>query len=129
MKKIGSHFLDFFIAFCAVYGGIGIYKTGWLYHYRQPVPRSAGLLLASIGIGIVIYKGYRFILRTEQSSDLVVKQDYICPKCEEIVEYNETKDIKCPVCATKMEPLKGFYERHPAVTEGTAEGGRTKLTD
>ena len=63
MEKIGSHLLDFFIAVCAVYGGVGIYKTGWLFHYGQPVPKSAGLLLVAVGVGIIIYKGYHYITK------------------------------------------------------------------
>jgi hypothetical protein len=39
-------------------------------------------------------------------------QVYICPECEEIVE-RSGDEVFCPKCGTKMEPLKGFYERHP----------------
>ena len=41
------------------------------------------------------------------------KAMYICPKCEAVHSYAEVKDEVCPVCGAKMEPLKGFYKRHP----------------
>ena len=37
----------------------------------------------------------------------------ICPKCEAVKPHAEVTDEVCPVCGAKMEPLKGFYERHP----------------
>ncbi len=40
-------------------------------------------------------------------------ETFICPECEEIVERSGEDEVFCPKCGTKMEPLKGFYERHP----------------
>lgn len=37
----------------------------------------------------------------------------ICPKCEDVFKWNETQTQTCPKCQTKLENLKGFYERHP----------------
>ena len=67
---------------------------------RKPV----GYSMMAVGCFLLIYTTFGKWQNTTT---------YICPKCEETVEDIEGKDIYCPKCGTKMEPLKGFYERHP----------------
>jgi hypothetical protein len=41
------------------------------------------------------------------------KENLICPTCEELFRCTESLGDKCPKCRTKLEPLEGFYKRHP----------------
>ena len=86
---------------------IWINKGGSL--YRQPVSQVAGIVLIIFGLFLLI-----FCVVKPQS---VTSKKYICPKCEEIVERSGKEEVLCPKCGTKMEPLKGFYERHPGLNE------------
>ena len=78
--------------------------------YRQPVPQIAGVALTIFGLFLLVIGIFK--------SQSVTSRKYICPKCEEIVERSGSDDIYCPKCGTKMEPLEGFYERHPDRKKG-----------
>ncbi len=41
------------------------------------------------------------------------KETFICPRCETALPYGEVAEEVCPECGAAMEPLKGFYDRHP----------------
>ena len=45
------------------------------------------------------------------------QQTFIFQKCEKTVNRTGDKEVYCPKCGTKMEPLKGFYDRHPELKE------------
>ena len=46
------------------------------------------------------------------------KTYFICSKCQEIVEAENSDGLSCPKCNnTKMEELSGFYKRHPDKVE------------
>ncbi len=42
-------------------GYSSFYKDGWSFLYGQPVPRFAGLIIMSFGIGLVFFSSYRVI--------------------------------------------------------------------
>ena len=72
--------------------------------YQQPVPQYAGVVL--IIFGIISFGVGLFASRKK-------KAEYICYKCQKIVyHYDEEKKI-CDSCGGQLEPLKGFYDRHP----------------
>jgi len=77
--------------------------------YRQPVPEIAGIILIIFGLFLIIL----CIVRPQS----VTSKKYICPKCEEILNHSGKEEVYCPKCGTKMEPLKGFYDRHPELKE------------
>ena len=82
-------------------GGWRDIKSGTFIIYgnmRTPV----GVIFFISGLFLVIYA----VTKKELKS-------FICPKCDEVVESNKMKNIECPGCHHKMEPLEGFYERHP----------------
>ena len=83
----------------------GRFSTFW----GQPVSWLGDVCLFIFGIILVGYVVFK--------PQALIKKKYICPKCEETVEDIEGKDISCPKCGTKMEPLKGFYERHPELKD------------
>lgn len=90
--------LDFFYsgAFCYYFD---------TYCTEMKFNRLAGVITACIGlfmIAIAFRKGQRDY-----------KETFICPQCETAHPFAEVQDEMCPQCKTKMEPLKGFYERHP----------------
>ena len=90
-----------------VYGGWRSVKSGiFIYYDELRIP--IGVLKIIIGVTLIFYSFFGKNFK---------QQAFICPKCEEVVEHKETKDIQCPVCATRMEPLKGFYESHPELIE------------
>lgn len=45
------------------------------------------------------------------------KETFICSRCQEPVyreaESNQQKEITCQKCGGKMEPIEGYYDRHP----------------
>tara|TARA_B100000683_G_scaffold269232_1_gene305831 strand:+ start:1186 stop:1539 length:354 start_codon:yes stop_codon:yes gene_type:complete len=43
--------------------------------------------------------------------------NWICPKCEMAVMRSSLVEDKCPNCSVLMEPLKGFYKRHPELVD------------
>nr|WP_321260332.1 hypothetical protein [uncultured Pseudodesulfovibrio sp.] len=42
---------------------------------------------------------------------------HICPKCETAVDFRNVGNHTCPKCQTELEPLEGFYERHPELKD------------
>jgi len=42
---------------------------------------------------------------------------FICPTCETALPFAEVQDEICPTCKVKMEPLDGFYDRHPELKD------------
>jgi hypothetical protein len=80
----------------AKYGGV-------LYH--QPVPRISGIVLVCFGLVMIITGLFR--------PHSFKETKYICRKCEKITTTSKIRETNCPDCNTRMEPLEGFYERHP----------------
>ena len=37
----------------------------------------------------------------------------ICIECQQPIKRKYTKDNQCPTCDVELEPLDGFYDRHP----------------
>lgn len=67
---------------------------------------------AAIPIGILCMWG---AFKIRKDGDISV-----CPKCS--ATYPRTKDGKpCPKCGGNIEPLEGFYERHPALKSAPHE--------
>ena len=42
----------------------------------------------------------------------------ICVKCQTPYDKNNINNNLCPSCNVELEPLKGFYERHPEFKDG-----------
>ena len=79
-------------------------------HFGYCIDVSDTKHLVGTGFSIV---GILFIFAAFRGMKRDYKAMYICPKCEAVHPYAEVKDEVCPVCEAKMEPLKGFYKRHP----------------
>lgn len=87
----------------AVVLGYMLVITGFDYLHGFPVPRLAGVLSMLMGVAFIIY-GLRSGLDTTFM---------ICPECKEVYGRRKARDLRCPRCGTSLEPLDGFYERHP----------------
>ncbi len=75
--------------------------------YNKPY----GIALAVAG-ALFIWKS----LTKKYKPDLTII--LICPKCDEAFQLKESSAKRCPNCDTDLEPLKGYYERHPERKEG-----------
>ncbi len=56
-------------------------------------------------------------------------QGLICPVCEKSFSpgiFRTPKNKLCPNCKIKLEPIEGFYDRHPELKEDTNEKSKQK---
>ncbi len=105
MKKILLSCLVFIGFFCIK---IGTGKASFL----EKVPLSdenwylviLGFVL--VGIGLL---GFCLLPQKKELSP----DTKICPRCETVYDHKPRQDEKCPKCESKLEELKGFYDRHP----------------
>ncbi|WP_170830296.1 hypothetical protein [Maridesulfovibrio ferrireducens] len=64
-------------------------------------------------IGLILI-GYSLFYKPKLPNKMVELEDTICPKCETTFGIGEApKNELCPNCKDLLEPLKGFYDRHP----------------
>ncbi|ACL01981.1 hypothetical protein Dalk_0272 [Desulfatibacillum aliphaticivorans] len=42
---------------------------------------------------------------------------FMCPVCLNPIMGIDAANLKCPTCGRDLEPLKGFYDRHPELKE------------
>lgn len=52
--------------------------------------------------------------------DLITSKDrtyFICPNCQNTYENPKSSNIRCKPCDVTLEPLKGYYDRHPVTEE------------
>lgn len=70
-----------------------------------------GLAHILIGIGFFIW-GYRGRAKGESllEDDGIV---LMCPECGEAYYSVDVKNDMCPTCNVDLEPVEGFYNRHP----------------
>lgn len=97
------------VSFCGL-GYSVLTRGGWhsfklnmfIQHGDSQIP--VGILMISIGVILIFYS----IFGKWKPPEI-----FTCPKCEKTVELNEKQEAYCTDCKVKMEPLKGFYEKHP----------------
>nr|WP_321260333.1 hypothetical protein [uncultured Pseudodesulfovibrio sp.] len=91
-----------------VVGALGVI-TGNMHYWHVPViyPRIIGGLMMACGAFFLICT---IITRQKGTKSIGT---YICPKCETAVDFRNVGNHTCPKCQTELEPLVGFYERHP----------------
>ena len=97
------------LLFCGM--GFQIYTQGGWWSPRGSMYISYGetktpIGILAIAIGVLLCINSIFGKWTKANP-------HICPKCGKTIEYPKQKEVSCPECGTKMEQLKGFYERHP----------------
>lgn len=72
------------------------------------VPHFSGIIFMICGFAVVVLS-IKNIIRKKYKKD----QYLICPKCQNVVESFQAIEGKCLKCGADLEPLTGFYERHP----------------
>ncbi|QGY39241.1 hypothetical protein GM415_03585 [Pseudodesulfovibrio cashew] len=65
-----------------------------------------------LGIGIACL-GLVMLVASLRKGQRDYGEMYICSRCETALPFAEVPDEQCPHCHIPMEPLKGFYTRHP----------------
>ena len=113
--KIGLFVFSILVAM----SGLGIYVSGKVIHRNHVIFNLKGnekifFLVIHIVIALfIVYKAKTFSFpKSEERTHLK------CPKCLFCNEYSvgSGKNIKlCPECGSTLEPLKGFYKRHPEI--------------
>lgn len=100
----------------AVSGGIGI--------YRDPLWCSAKYQICSDMSGYNVQVGTFLIIGgLAVIGSILLKRRYdgddilMCPECMVPIAKKNTPSGKCQKCDAHMEPLEGFYERHPELKD------------
>ncbi len=79
---------------------------GAVYHGWSRIFYGLSFLVAGC---VLMYVSLRKLKYTWRKGEIIV----ICPRCESLYEKSALNDQLCPHCNIPMEPLKGFYDRHP----------------
>ncbi len=95
--------------------GVTLIKYPIFYDSRHGIYQNFSQVKWPLGSGFIIL-GVVFIFVSAKMKNNIT-DNFICPKCEEIIDHSGEDEVFCPKCGTKMEPLKGFYERHPELKE------------
>ena len=75
------------------------------------------IVYGMVWLGLVIK---RWLVGPDEK-ELAAGRYLVCPKCEEPYMENTQPENKCPRCHVELEPLPGFYERHPELVKDDPE--------
>jgi len=81
------------------------YKYG-MYVNLSGYNKPFGIAFVVVGL---IFVRWSFDKKYQTARNIV----QICPKCEEPPVLTGPSGMRCPKCGAELEPVKGFYERHP----------------
>ena len=73
--------------------------------YHKPL----GILLGGLGLAFAVLN-LRSLLQGKEV-------DYICPTCQQVCSAKDARSGNCPQCSVPLEPLEGFYKRHPELKD------------
>ena len=71
----------------------------------------------NVPLGVGVFLVGLFMLAKGVRKGRKGKTELICPKCEKPYALEEMACHQCPTCGVPLEPLDGFYERHPELKE------------
>ncbi|WP_281760653.1 hypothetical protein [Pseudodesulfovibrio nedwellii] len=116
MKKKQVDTLILFAGIATMAFGYFVYSSTTFCHYFGSYCTEMEPFHVEAGIGIAIIGVFMFIMafRKDQRDYAEV---FICPKCETALPFAEVPNEICPKCQTELEPLEGFYERHPELKD------------
>ena len=107
--------INIIIGLLTLFNGWSIFRDPiWCSWYRERCAdftgfnREVGVFLMLLGVGI-LYLSYKYRNRKEQT--------YICPVCLKPFEVINGKKHICKKCQVELEPMKGFYVRHPELKD------------
>lgn len=109
-NRILSVFTGVLLAFLGrtvlVKGGFYGYTYGRYFEFGRLRWLVGGLLMLS---GLVLtWTGISPRSRYSRTSSTMV-----CPKCERPYDARERQMMTCETCKVRLEPVEGFYDRHP----------------
>ncbi len=100
---------------------LGAWPTKVPYYIKgHEVGRPGRWALVIFGLFIL---GCDIFYNSSKERKMFTKQEEsICPMCEKVFMLGQApRDQNCPKCLCPLEPLKGFYERHPKRKETKEE--------
>jgi len=109
-KKI--RWMELILGLFLLYFGIGLINNPvWISKYGlrfdvsdYQIPFAFSMISAGI---------YSFWIALTTPRSHVEGATLMCPQCNQPIERKQTKGNKCPTCDVELEPLEGFYDRHP----------------
>ncbi|QJT08874.1 hypothetical protein [Oceanidesulfovibrio marinus] len=116
--------MSLLISFIILFIGIMIFcNPEWYNDYRGIFYDFSNLrILASstfVIVGLIgIVTSFRALNRDSQKNEMM-----ICPECQQTITVYTAQDGRCPHCGGELEPLDGFYERHPELLDEDTEPG------
>jgi hypothetical protein len=90
------------------FAGFRIWKTGWDPVRENPIPHFAGILAMIYGV-VLVFHAINKIRKSKRDTG----EFMICTECGEVIGTWKVQDRKCPKCGGGLDPLEGFYQRHP----------------
>jgi hypothetical protein len=89
-----------------------------IFHWRGGVPTTPGTGWI-LGFFCILAMAYAIRGNTTLSGFAYgLYEDHICPECERVFLKGENPDKSmCPDCKFVLEPLEGFYARHPELKD------------
>lgn len=98
-------FWDLLMSIGLIAWGLSALYNNKLMYWDLRVPTWCSYLLIAFGIGYLLIK-----LKCAQHDSTV-----ICPRCK--TAFNNRRMSRCPHCDVDLEPLEGFYDRHPELKD------------
>lgn len=116
MKKENERFyIDWFLLIlgCVLIAlGVSVFQNPKLTSYGYDIDLGnvrGPLAIAAIGAGIYSI----WLAFTSKRHDGY----YMCIRCDETFTADEANNKQCPRCQHELEPLEGFYDRHPEMRD------------
>lgn len=97
-------------------GGFYSSKYGRYFEFGRLSWFYGGVLILS-GLAL-IWVGIRPKNKGSRKSSTMV-----CPKCESPYDVRKHRATTCDTCDVSLEPLKGFYDRHPELKKSSDGSG------
>ncbi|MGE4505534.1 MAG: hypothetical protein AB7D51_09320 [Desulfovibrionaceae bacterium] len=76
----------------------------------MPVYNWVGFLFMGAG---AIFLLYGLFLLSKKRTAKSLHVNHICPVCESVLLLGSHEEHTCPHDGSPLEPLKGYYDRHP----------------
>ncbi len=108
---------------CLVLVGLGYILWSFSF-FNEKSPSFWGVSINIYGrwvmalVGIIAIGCALFYRKPKNSKKVAYYENTICPACGKVyIVGSGPNDDKCTRCAVKLEPLEGFYDRHPEQKE------------
>ncbi|WP_320172320.1 hypothetical protein [Maridesulfovibrio sp.] len=111
----------------AIAGGLATLSGGSLYK-GIPVMKIAGWTQLAAGIFWIWYA--LFYKRSTNMVKVAKEEETICPKCQKVYMAGQAPaNTSCESCGVNLEPLEGFYDRHPELRDKKDEAPDDLMDD